>query len=65
MLHSDSERSSEAVSDVKLHYESFSLKLQVYQSIVMLLVLLRMETETNTNEIGSKLGFLTMGYNLQ
>lgn len=65
MLHSDSERSSEAVSDVKLHYESFNLKLQVYQSIVMLLVLLRMETETNTNEIGSKLGFLTLGYNLQ
>lgn len=65
MLHLDSGRTSEAVSDVKLHYESFNLKLQVYQSIIMLLVLLRKETETNTNEIGSNPGFLILGYDLQ
>lgn len=53
------------MSDVKLHYESFNLKLQVYQSIIMLLVLLRKETETNTNEIGSNPGFLILGYDLQ
>lgn len=53
VLHLDSGRPSEEVSDVKLHYESFKLKMQVYQSIIMLLVLLRKETGTNTDEISS------------
>lgn len=62
MWHLDSGRSSAAVSDVKVHYESFNLKLQVYHYYwVMLLVLLRKETETDTNEIGSNPGFLTLG----
>lgn len=63
MFHLDSGRPSDAVSDVKVHYESFSLKLQVYQSLIMLLVLPRKETETNMNEIGSNPGFLILGLN--
>lgn len=53
------------MSDVKLHYESFKLKLQVYQSIIMLLVRLRKETDTNTDEIGSNPSFHILGYELQ